>query len=122
LHQLIDELRMKDSAAIQSMADSWLLCALAERDPSSTADALAALGEHSIGNETIKFTPRFVKGLTARMAKDDAKAHAAFTAARAEQEKLIHANPDDAGALCILGLIDAGAKRERCRADTAGGE
>ncbi len=28
--------------------------------------------------------------------------------ARAEQEKLIRANPDDAGALCILGLIDAG--------------
>src|SRR5262245_28426455 len=99
------------------MADSWLLCALAERDPTSTADALAALGEDSIGNETIKFHPRFLKGLIARMEKDDAKAHAAFTAAREEQEKLVRARPDDAGALCVLGLIDAalGRKEEALR-------
>jgi TolB-like protein/Tfp pilus assembly protein PilF len=117
LHQLIDELRMKDPAAIQSMADSWLLCALAERDPTSTANALAALGETSIGNETIKFHPRFIKGLIARMAKDDAKAHAAFTVAREEQVKLVRARPDDAGALCVLGLIDAalGRKEEALR-------
>jgi serine/threonine protein kinase/tetratricopeptide (TPR) repeat protein len=112
LHQLIDELRAKDSAAVQSMADSWLLCALAERDPTSIADALAALGEDSIGNETIKFHPRFLKGLIARMEKDDAKAHAAFTAARGEQEKLVRARPDDAGALCVLGLIDAALERK----------
>ncbi len=112
LHQLIDELRLKDSAAIQSMADSWLLCALAERDPTSTAEALAALGQHSIGNETVKFTPRFVKGLIARMAKDDVKARAAFIIARAEQEKLVGANPDNAGALCALGLIDAALGRK----------
>jgi TolB-like protein/predicted Ser/Thr protein kinase len=117
LHQLIDELRVKDSAAIQGMADSWLLCALAERDPTSTADALAALGEHSIGNETVKFTPRFVKGLIARMAKDDVKARAAFITARAEQEELVGTNPDNAGALCALGLIDAalGRKEEALR-------
>jgi TolB-like protein/predicted Ser/Thr protein kinase/Flp pilus assembly protein TadD len=117
LHQLIDELRMKDSAAIQSMADSWLLCALAERDPTSTADALAALGEHSIGNETVKFTPRFLKGLIARMAKDDVKARAAFITAHAEQEELVGTNPDNAGALCALGLIDAalGRKEEALR-------
>ena len=117
LHQLIDELRVKDSAAIQSMADSWLLCALAERDPTSTADALAALGEHSIGNETVKFTPRFVKGLIARMAKDDVKARAAFITARAEQEELVGTNSDNAGALCALGLIDAalGRKEEALR-------
>jgi TolB-like protein len=112
LHQLIDELRMKDPAAVESMADSWVLCALAERDPSSTADALAALGEHSIGNETVKFTPRFVKGLIARVAKDDVKARAAFITARAEQEKLVGADPDNAGALCVLGLIDAGLGRK----------
>jgi tetratricopeptide (TPR) repeat protein len=46
------------------------------------------------------------------MTKDDAKARAAFTAARAEQEKLVRANPDDAGALSVLGLIDAGLGRK----------
>ena len=51
------------------------------------------------------------------MTKDDAKARAAFTAARAEQEKLVRAHPDDAGALCVLGLIDAalGRKEEALR-------
>jgi tetratricopeptide (TPR) repeat protein len=45
------------------------------------------------------------------MTKDDAKAVAAFSAARAEQEKLVHARPDDAGALSVLGLIDAALGR-----------
>jgi serine/threonine-protein kinase len=51
------------------------------------------------------------------MERDDAKAHAAFTAARAEQEKLVRARPDDAGTLCVLGLIDAalGRKEEALR-------
>jgi TolB-like protein/Tfp pilus assembly protein PilF len=112
VHQLIDEIQAKDPAALQSVADSWLLCALAERDPAAAANALAALGDNSVGTEKVKYSPRLMEGLVGRMAKDDAKAHAAFTAARAEQEKLIHANPDDAGALCILGLIDAGLGRK----------
>jgi serine/threonine-protein kinase len=51
------------------------------------------------------------------MTKDDANAWAAFTAARAEQEKLVQASPDNAGALCVLGLIDAalGRKEEALR-------
>ena len=51
------------------------------------------------------------------MTKDDAKARSDFTAARAEQEKLVRAHPDDAGALCVLGLIDAalGRKEEALR-------
>jgi hypothetical protein len=42
------------------------------------------------------------------MAKDDDKARSAFTAARAEQEKTVQAQPNYAPALCVLGLIDAG--------------
>ena len=112
VHQLIDEIQAKDPAALPGVADYWLLCALAERDPVAAANALAALGDNSVGTEKVKYGPRLMEGLIARMAKDDAKSHAAFTAARAEQEKLIHANPDDAGALCILGLIDAGLGRK----------
>ena len=112
VHQLIDEIQAKDPAALPGVADYWLLCALAERDPVAAANALAALGDNSVGTEKVKYGPRLVEGLIARMAKDDAKARAAFTAARAEQEKLVHANPDDAGALCILGLIDAGLGRK----------
>ena len=65
----------------------------------------------------VKLSPRFVEGLIARMTNDDAKAGSDFTAARAEQEKLVRAHPDDAGALCVLGLIDAalGRKEEALR-------
>jgi TolB-like protein/Tfp pilus assembly protein PilF len=111
-HQLIDELRAKDPGALQSIADYWLDCALTERDPVAAAAALAALGDRSVGNETMKYSPSFMQGLVGRMIKDDAKARAAFTAARTEQEKLVRANPDDPGALCILGLIDAGLGRK----------
>ena len=116
-HQLIDELRAKDPGALQSIADFWLDCALNERDPAAAADALAALGERSVGNETMKYSPSFMEGLVGRMTKDDAKARSAFTAARTEQERLVRANPDDAGALCVLGLIDAalGRKEEALR-------
>jgi serine/threonine protein kinase/Flp pilus assembly protein TadD len=112
VHQIIDELQAKDSSALQSVADSWLLCALAEGNSIAAANALAAMGEDSVGSETIKYSPRFLEGLLGRTEKDDAKARAAFVAARADQEKLVRANPDDAGALCMLGLIDAALGRK----------
>jgi serine/threonine protein kinase/tetratricopeptide (TPR) repeat protein len=117
LHQTLDEIRAKDPAAIEHLADVWLECALAERDPVLAGKALAALGENNVGAYTMQFSPRFVKGLIARMTKDDANARTAFTAAHAEQEKLVQANPDNAGALCVLGLIDAalGRKEEALR-------
>jgi TolB-like protein/predicted Ser/Thr protein kinase len=116
-HQLIDEIRAKDPGAIQSVADSWLYCALAERDSAAAANALAALGENSPGNETVRYSPRFMEGLLARMTQDDTKARAAFALSHTEQEKLVRAHPDDAGALCMLGLIDAalGRKEEALR-------
>jgi tetratricopeptide (TPR) repeat protein len=58
-----------------------------------------------------------MEGVIARTAKDDAKAQAAFTAARAGQEKIIQAQPNYGPALCVLGLIDAalGRKEEALR-------
>jgi tetratricopeptide (TPR) repeat protein len=51
------------------------------------------------------------------MTKDEGKARSAFVAARAEQEKIVQAQPDDSRALCTLGLIDAflGRKEEALR-------
>ena len=46
------------------------------------------------------------------MTKDDDKARSAFTAARAEQEKIVQAQPNYGPALCVLGLIDAGLGRK----------
>ena len=117
LRQLIDELRAKNPGAMQSVADSWLVCALAERNTSAAANALTALGEDGVDNGVVKYGPLLVKGLIARMSGDDDKARVAFTAARTEQERVLRADPNDAGAICILGLIDAalGRKEEALR-------
>jgi serine/threonine-protein kinase len=112
LHQLIDEMRAKNVAEFENMADNWITCALAERNPASAADALAALGENSYGTDIIRFSRPFVEGLIARMTNDDKKAFSAFTAARAEQEKIVQTHPGDAPALCVLGLIDAALGRK----------
>ena len=101
VHQLIDELRAKNPGAIHSVAENWLVCALAEHDPVAAANALSALDQNDLDDGVVKYGPGLIKGLIARMTKNDAKARAAFTAARAEQEKLVNAHPDDAGALCV---------------------
>ena len=90
---------------------------MAERDAAAAANALAARVKDSFGNELVKYSRHFIEGIIAQMTKDDVKARAAFTAARAEQEKLVRADPDDAGPLSVLGLIDAalGRKEEALR-------
>jgi serine/threonine-protein kinase len=51
------------------------------------------------------------------MARDDDKARSAFTVARAEQEKMLQAEPNFGPPWCVLGLIDAalGRKEEALR-------
>jgi serine/threonine protein kinase/Flp pilus assembly protein TadD len=117
LHRSIDEIRLRNPTALQKVSDSWFYCALAERDPVAATNAISALGDNRVGNDVAKYSPHFLEGLVARMTKDDAKAQSAFTAARAEQETQVKAHPDDAGALSVLGLIDAalGRKEEALR-------
>jgi serine/threonine protein kinase/tetratricopeptide (TPR) repeat protein len=117
LHQLLDSIRATNPGDLD---DGWLLqCALAERDVAAAREALSRLGEETVGfdRDAVQFTPRFVEGLIARMANDERKAQLAFTAARAEQEKTVRAQPDYGPALCVLGLIDAalGRKEEALR-------
>ena len=46
------------------------------------------------------------------MTNDERKAQLAFAAARAEQEKIVEAQPDFGPAWCVLGMIDAGLGRK----------
>jgi tetratricopeptide (TPR) repeat protein len=92
--------------------------ALYDRDAVAADRALAALG--ALGEDTFdargigqtKFSRTYLEGLLARMKGDAAGAKAAFTAARAQQEKAVRAQPDDGTVLCVLGLIDAGLGRK----------
>jgi serine/threonine-protein kinase len=116
-HQMIDSIRTTNPAALPAIADAWLTCALAERDPGAAANAIATVGENDFGEDTVQFSRTFVEGLVARMIQDDGKARSAFTAARSEQEKIAQAQPDYGPPLCVLGLIDAalGRKEEALR-------
>src|SRR6266513_1010241 len=114
VHQLMEELRARDPAALKRVADTWFTCALAERDPVAAEAAISALGEspYDYNQGAVYFNPFILNGLIARMMNDEAKARAAFTAARAEQEKVVHAQPNHGPALCVLGLIDAALGRK----------
>jgi serine/threonine protein kinase/tetratricopeptide (TPR) repeat protein len=112
LHQLIDEIRATNPAAMPKIAFRWLPCALAERDVAAAKDALLASDEFPLGINAVNFTRPFAEGVIARMTKDEHKAQLAFTAARTEQEKNIQAQPDYGPAWCVLGVIDAALGRK----------
>jgi serine/threonine protein kinase/Tfp pilus assembly protein PilF len=113
LHQILDSIRATNPGATQTIADGWLICALAERDAGAAINAAIAAGANPpFIDEAVNFSRPFVEGIIARVAKDDEKARSAFTAARAEQEKIIHAQPNYGPPLCVLGLIDAGLGRK----------
>jgi len=113
LHQTIDAILAQGPGAIASAADIWFFCALAERDPAAAERALVAMGDNSCWvDDTIQLSRSFGEGLLARMIKDEARARTAFEAARAQQEKIVQAQPDYGPALCVLGLIDAALGRK----------
>jgi serine/threonine protein kinase/Tfp pilus assembly protein PilF len=114
LHQIIDSIRATNPGALPSIAGDWLLCALAEHNAAAAKDALIAIGENqiSLSGGIVQYNRPFLEGVIARMTNDDAKARSAFTAARAEQEKIVQAQPSYGPALCVLGLIDAGLGRK----------
>ena len=112
LHQTIDSVRATNPAAVPSIADAWLSCALAERDVAAAKNALNTFGEIPLTDYAVHLNRPLMEGVIARMTKDDGKARAAFTAARAQQEKAVQAQPNYGPALCALGLIDAGLGRK----------
>ncbi len=108
LHQVLDSVRATNPAGTRDIAEWWLACALAERDATAAKNALDAHSEDpmSLGNEVF-FSRSFVEGLIALIKKDEGKARSAFVAARAQQEKVLEAQPNNSRELGLLGLIDA---------------
>jgi tetratricopeptide (TPR) repeat protein len=111
--QTIDAILTQEPSAIAVAADTWFLCALADRDPATAERALVAVGDNACWNEgVIALSRSFGEGLLARMVKDEARARTAFEAARAQQEKIVQAQPDYGPALCVLSIIDAALGRK----------
>jgi TolB-like protein/Tfp pilus assembly protein PilF len=116
-HQVVNEIRTTNPAAMAQLVGYRLLCALAERDVAAAKDALLASGEFPLGRQAVNFTRPFVEGVIARMTNDEHNAQLAFSAARAKQEKTVEAEPNYGPAWCVLGVIDAalGQKEDALR-------
>ena len=117
LHQTVNSIRATNPGALPNVASDWLSCALAERDLAAAKNALDAIGDTPLTDYTVHLNRPLMEGIIARMMNDHDKARSAFTAARAEQEKIVEAQPDYGPAVCVLGLIDAalGHKEEALR-------
>ena len=106
---MFDSIRGTNPAAMQAIIEFQVGVALAERDATVAKTALDAHGEDPMSfYHDVSFSRSFVEGLIARMRKDEGKARSAFVTARAEQEKVVQAQPNDSRAVCVLGLIEAG--------------
>jgi len=112
LHQLIDDIRATNPAAMPQIARWWLECALVERDVAAAREALLASDEDPLGVDAVHFPRPFVEGVIARMTNDEQKSQLAFAVAHAEQEKKVQAQPDYGPAWCVLGVIDAALGRK----------
>src|SRR5881398_2224182 len=66
VHEVIDSLRDNNPRAIHQVADSWVGCALADRDVAAARAALLAAGENTLVNEhAVHFNHWFVEGIIA---------------------------------------------------------
>jgi TolB-like protein/Flp pilus assembly protein TadD len=98
------------SAENQTMKEERFKLALFQRDFVAAGRAATALPQKSPLEDG--FSRDFWVGVVARTKGDMAAARVAFTAARAEQEIAVRAQPDDGPLLSGLGVIDAALERK----------
>ncbi len=116
VHAAIEKILADDPARASALEETQFWLAWCERDFAAAERALAMMTENGntfyFRGPEVNMSRACVEGLIARARGDLAGAKAAFTAARAEQEKRVREDPDHVGALCVLGLIDAGLGRK----------
>jgi TolB-like protein/Tfp pilus assembly protein PilF len=111
LHQAIESVQAANPDALPNVIDDRLSCSLAERDVAAAKNVLNTIGNIPLNDYSVHLNRPFVEGLIAHMTRNEDAARAAFTAARAGQEKIVQVQPDYGPALCVLGLIDAALGR-----------
>jgi TolB-like protein/tRNA A-37 threonylcarbamoyl transferase component Bud32/Tfp pilus assembly protein PilF len=112
LRQTVDSTRATNPTALTNVADDWLSCTLAERDAGAARNVLDAIDGTPLTDYRIYLDRHVMEGVIARMEQDEQKARSAFTAARAQQERIVRADPKFGPAWCVMGLIDAGLGRK----------
>jgi TolB-like protein/Tfp pilus assembly protein PilF len=111
LRATIHDVVTEDPNAGEAIADHWFHFALCERDAAEVTRALAFISPEGDTLFNVRMPRNVFEGIAARARGDAVTARTAFTAARAEMEKIVIEQPNYAQALCMLGLIDAGLGR-----------
>jgi serine/threonine protein kinase/tetratricopeptide (TPR) repeat protein len=102
------EILRNNPALAEERATIGFCIGLYQRDAETAEQVLATVDENwSFDMGAAKLRRSFFAGWVARMKGDSAAARIDFTKARAEQEKIVHDEPEFGPALCALGLIDA---------------
>jgi TolB-like protein/Flp pilus assembly protein TadD len=108
LRAVLDTIESESPQSATEVADLSFRLARYERDPTKAARALANMPrEGKIDMNYAPFPHTWYEGLLAKLRQDVTAADSAFTAARAETDKLVLAQPANAVPLGVLALIDA---------------
>jgi serine/threonine protein kinase/tetratricopeptide (TPR) repeat protein len=108
LRAVLDTIESESPQSASEVADLSFRLARYERDPTKAARALANMPrEGKIDMNYAPFPHTWYEGLLAKLRQDVTAAHSAFTAARSETDKLVHAQVGNAVPLGVLALIDA---------------
>ena len=111
LRAVLDTIESESPQSATEVADLSFRLARYERDPVAAARALANMPrEGKIDNNYAPFPHTWYEGLLAKLRQDAVAAHSAFTAARAETDKLVHAQRGNA-----VPFRRASANRRRIR-------
>jgi TolB-like protein/Flp pilus assembly protein TadD/tRNA A-37 threonylcarbamoyl transferase component Bud32 len=112
MRDVIEKIINEDPSAVDAIPEHWLYLTLCRRDPAEMGRALASLPPEGIVRRDLILPRSFCEGLIARTQGDAALAETAFTASRAEMEKVVREQPDYAQALCVMGMSDAALGRK----------
>jgi TolB-like protein/cytochrome c-type biogenesis protein CcmH/NrfG len=107
LRTVLNKIEAEGLSSDTAISGESLQLALRERDPAKAARALAIFPGGSIGPDLFAFPKAWYEGLLAKLRQDAPAAQSAFTVARAEAEKIVLTQPNNANQLSVLGLIDA---------------
>jgi TolB-like protein/class 3 adenylate cyclase/Flp pilus assembly protein TadD len=122
LRSALQALVVEHPEEMHGYALQFLYLARCEHNWDAAIQALNMMPIDGCHEEAFPFPRAWCEGTVARMRGDATGAHAAFISARKEVEQIVQVQPDNAPALCVLGLIDAalgnkdGAIREGRRA------
>jgi TolB-like protein/Tfp pilus assembly protein PilF len=107
LRAVLNTIEAEGPSSAAEVAENSFRLALRERDPAGAARAIANIPNKDNIESVDQFPHAWYEGLLAKLRQDAPGAHSAFTAARAQAEKIVRAHPESAGSLSVLALIDA---------------